>query len=349
MTITLHVTDDLSGLDLNGSSVQVTSPTSHTRDAGPLQLTSGDAADGTYTVDVSLPRYSAQGTWTVETSLADVAGNQAVWHTSDLTGAGFPGSFQQTGAGDSSAPVLTSFQVSPSQIDTSGSGKTVTITLHATDDLSGLDPNGSSVTVNSPTGLSLDAPTLQLSSGTSTNGTYTTTVNVPRYSAPGTWSVDLVLADDVANEASWPSGDLIDAGFPGGFDQTGAGDSAAPQLTAFSVAPGQVDSTQGVNTVTVTLHATDALSGVDLSGSQVHVTAADGQPANVGPLQLTSGSPTNGTYAVDVTVPAFSVPGTWELGLTLSDQAGNQIDWSTQELLDAGFDGTFEVLGITPN
>ena len=86
--------------------------------------------------------------------------------------------------------------------------------------------------------------TLQLSSGSATNGTYTTTVNVPRYSAHGTWGVEVVLADAASNEIAWSTGDLIDAGFTPPSTRRGSATRPTRSSPRY-VAPGQIDSTQG--------------------------------------------------------------------------------------------------------
>ena len=110
--------------------------------ADGLQLTSGDDLDGTYSASITLPRYSAQGTWTVEVKLVDQAGNQIVADQRPARRApACPHGFQQTGAGDTAgARAVTAFVTSPTTIDTSGAARVVNFDFDATDDLAGVDP-----------------------------------------------------------------------------------------------------------------------------------------------------------------------------------------------------------------
>src|SRR5205807_7656228 len=86
---------------------------------------SGNAQDGTYIVDMTLPRFSEQGTWRLNTSygisLNDVAGNSRTVTLGDMVTAGFPTSFTQTAPGDAAPPVLAGLSFSSDTIDTSAS------------------------------------------------------------------------------------------------------------------------------------------------------------------------------------------------------------------------------------
>ncbi len=111
---TLSATDDSSGVDAALSQVVVHAPAGNPTFSDSLQLTSGDDLDGTYSASITLPQYSAQGTWTVDLKLVDQSGNQVVLTSSQLGSAGRPNDFQQTGAGDTASPVLSSaFVTSP--------------------------------------------------------------------------------------------------------------------------------------------------------------------------------------------------------------------------------------------
>src|SRR5436309_436893 len=98
---------------------------------------------------------------------------------------------------DSTAPVVEGLTVSPSSIDTSGGAKTVTVTAHITDDLSGVSQsccNGVSVNFKSPSGQYAYATFYgtQRTSGTAQDGEYSYTMTLPRYSEQGTWTVSSI-------------------------------------------------------------------------------------------------------------------------------------------------------------
>lgn len=335
----LHLTDDASGVDPAASSVTVHAPDGSPSYTDGLQLASGGPLNGNYTASVTLPRYSAQGTWTVEVEVADATGNHDLWTTAELATAGLPHDFDQTGIGDNDGPALVSFDVSPSSIDTSAAAADVDFDLSATDDLSGIDPAASHVLVQAPGGgATFEAP-LSLISGTALDGSYHATITVPQFAPQGTWTIELLLVDGAGNETHRSSAQL---GADGTFTQTGAGDSTLPTLSAFNRTPAQISTYAGARTVTVTLSAADALSGIDPAASTVSFTDSVGLPGGEASLTLVSGTSQNGSYTASITVPRGSATGTWKIGLELVDAAGNARTVTSADLIAAGYPGTFE-------
>ena len=74
VTVQAHVTDDLSGT----SCVFITlrGPNAQLIQNGCATQTSGTDLNGTYELDLTLPRYAQQGTWQIQVETADLAGNQ---------------------------------------------------------------------------------------------------------------------------------------------------------------------------------------------------------------------------------------------------------------------------------
>jgi len=62
------------------------------RNCGPFAFSpiSGDAFDGTWSCDVTIPVGSAEGAWTAQVIAYDQVGNQATYYTQDLQDAGYP-------------------------------------------------------------------------------------------------------------------------------------------------------------------------------------------------------------------------------------------------------------------
>lgn len=211
VTVTATLNDDLAGL---GTSMgfSVTAPGGGLSSSLTRSMSGG--LSGTFTGTYDLDRYSPQGTYTVSLSARDLAWNSASWTTAQLTSLGFPSSFEQLGPGDSTAPRLVSFAVSPQVVSTASADATVTITAVVVDDLSGLDsylnyserrPNG---------GVSTSMQRVSMNGLTST---YEDRITVPRFSPLGRTSFSLSLRDLAGNSRSMSAEQIADAGFPNSF------------------------------------------------------------------------------------------------------------------------------------
>ena len=362
ITVTAHITDDLSG---NSGARGVYSFVSFTGPSGQgyseaiftdAQRVSGTPTDGIYESQMTVPQWSAQGTWKVSNlRLIDEAGNHQSLSASDLAGQGFPTTFQQTGAGDDTPPQLTDFSFTPTSIDTSASDQEITVTAHITDDLSGNSgARGvySFVSFTGPSGQGYSEAIFtdaQRVSGTPTDGIYESQMTVPQWSAQGTWKVsNLRLIDEAGNHQSLSASDLAGQGFPTTFQQTGAGDDTPPQLTDFSFTPTSIDTSASDQEITVTAHITDDLSGN--SGARgvysfVRFSSpSEQQYGNATFIDGTriSGTALDGVYQDSFTLPQFSQCGTWKVSLLrLIDEAGNHQSLSASDLAGQGFPTTF--------
>ncbi len=123
-------------------------------------------------------------------------------------------------------------------------------------------------------------------------------------------------------------------------------DSSPPQLVGFDFDPKAVNTSGGSQTITVSAHVTDDLSGVATVGNlgiEVRFQSPSGQiagaSARFGP---TSGSILDGVYVMLVTIPALAESGTWSVAYVfLRDGVGNNQSMSTSQLATAGFPTTF--------
>ena len=142
-TITIHVTDDLSGADMTSdrSYLDFASPSGLQNIYvyfGGLSLISGTLNDGVWQAQVTIPQYSEPGAWKI--------GSLGIY---DLAGNGF---FAQSGFGtipaisftlasspsDTAPPSVNGFSFSPTLVNTTLADQTVNLTLAVTDNLSGL-------------------------------------------------------------------------------------------------------------------------------------------------------------------------------------------------------------------
>ena len=234
VTLQAHITDDLAGLNTGSccmtSYLTFQSPSNTyghnltvTFDASTR--VSGSATDGVYEIPLTLPRYSEQGTWKVSSgSLYDAAFNYRNLSSSDITAGGFPTTFQQTGIGDTTPPVLTIESVTPAQVDTSTSSQTVTVRTHVTDDLSGVGANGGpSFSFKSPAlsvWTSAPVEASRLVSGTAWDGVYDVAVTVPRFAELGIWKLSGVSVSDALGNSINPNSMPSAAGYSASFEVT---------------------------------------------------------------------------------------------------------------------------------
>jgi len=90
VTVTMHITDDLSGYDFG--SVQLKSPSGQMRGAAGVEivLKSGNALDGIYEATITFPQFSEAGIWCVSSVyLRDFTNNNITLSQADLIDMGF--------------------------------------------------------------------------------------------------------------------------------------------------------------------------------------------------------------------------------------------------------------------
>ncbi len=249
------------------------------------------------------------------------------------------GAIPRSGAAvDTNAPVLASLGMTPTAVDTADGSAVVTITARLTDarspSIGGTAPL-SRVLLTGPGGQQQSIAYLsqaQRISGTATDGVYRSTLTIPWHAAPGRWSASAVLVDISGNTRTLTASDLAASGFPSGVNQSGAGDTQAPQLVALSIAPATVDTSLLPGSVTVSAHVVDDLSGVSdgvsTAASQVVLRGPSGAHHARATLSVdhrTAGDSSNATFVVTVPLPRWSEQGVWTVeGVTLVDQVGNR-------------------------
>lgn len=201
-TVTFEVTDNASGLGYGY--LYLYSPTGGFVDAtffDGSNLTGGDLLDGTYSVDVMIPQYAPSGTWSLDFSLTDNAENVRDYPFNTP----FPNPGDEaflvtnTGASDTSDPVLQSIVVSPSAIDTSASAQSIDVTLTISEDLSGLD--AVNLYVYDPSNNYISSLYTYFPGDDQLGGVFSTTLEIPQGSAEGTWTFATIIRDNVGNSA----------------------------------------------------------------------------------------------------------------------------------------------------
>ena len=132
-------------------------------------------------------------------------------------------------------------------------------------------------------------------------------------------------------------------------------DTLPPQLTGVSIAPSNVDVTSAGATITISLTVTDDLAGIDLSTSN-RLQLVIGLPGQVGGglfavVPQPSFPPVlAGTFQIAAFVPRWALPGEWAIRrVQLRDNAGNESELDTADLLAAGLPAHFTVTDANPD
>src|SRR5207249_2606965 len=126
VVVTARITDDLAGV-VSGN-VSFTGPISGVSSGNP-HLVSGTVLDGVWEFDITVPQYSAPGTWVLDPfTLNDGANNNRLYHVADLQQLGFPTNCDQTRAGHASFPTRRSSDLAPRTVDTLTGAALVVVT-----------------------------------------------------------------------------------------------------------------------------------------------------------------------------------------------------------------------------
>lgn len=321
------------------------------------QRISGTAADGVYRSTLTIPWHAEPGRWSASAVLVDISGNTRSMSTANLAAAGFPAAVDQTGAGDTTAPQLVALGLSPAGVDTSLQSATITVSVHAVDDLSGVSDGvakaASQVVLRGPSGAHHARATLSVdhrTAGDALDATFVVAVTLPRWSEQGVWTVEgVTLVDQVGNNQTWTA--------PGvSFTQTGIGDTSAPQIRSFSMATTTADVRATSASIVMQGRIVDDISGaadglVDSPTSVVFASPSGRQRLTVpfGAAQRVSGNGLDGNYSITATVAAHAEPGVWTMADAWpTDRAGNVGHLTAADWAAKTFGGSFTVVSDTP-
>ena len=307
VTVTTQLTDDLSGVQQ--WLVQFNSPanTQFVQVYGTPGLIAGTASNGTFQGTSQVPQFAEAGIWRATgLSITDNAGNNT---GVNLNTAGFPLSFTVASQQDVTPPSLVNISVSPPSVDAATRPAPVTVTTRLTDDLSGVQQW--LVQFNSPSSTQFVQVygTSGLIAGTTSNGTFQGTSQVPQFAEAGIWrATGLSITDNAGNNTGV---NLNTAGFPLSFRVVGA-DSIAPAASPAQAPPANGAGWNSTD-VTVTWNWTDNAggSGIDLANCNTS-TVASGQGAAISATATCkdlAGNTGNASYSVNVdkTNPLLSI------------------------------------------
>jgi hypothetical protein len=353
ITVTLRITDDLSGYDFGH--VVFRSPSGYqqvvnTVTRGGNNLIDGDQFDGRYQTVLTIPQFSEVGEWYLFDIYVADRMNDTYYYEGDVIALGFPTKLNVTGTPqDTTPPSLIALSIAPSEVDTGKQDQTIAITMHITDDSTGFA--GGNLIFQSPSGeQSLLVPiSLPPSSGDARDRTYQVSMVVPKWSENGDWHVyDIYIADQM-NGRYYFEPELSGLGFPTTFTVIGVEDTTPPLLAGFSFAPDIVNVGTEDKEVPVTLRITDDLLGFD--GGYFLFKSPSGQQQMgglVGPSNLIEGNEFNGRYVTSMVVPKLSENGEWQLSVVEISDPLNTRTINEQTLAEGGLPTTITIDSTPP-
>jgi fibronectin type III domain protein len=244
--------------------------------------------------------------------------------------------------GDVTAPSVVSFTVSPAGGDVTLAAATFSVSLHITDDLSGV---GS---------LSLGWLNLQhtadhgvaliRSAGTDLDGTWTGTFEIPRYSPAGRYALEMSVTDRVGNGHYYDWNALAARNLASGVDIVDSNpDATPPQITGVQVTPSTVDVRAGAAGITVDVTVSDPQSRVKGLVVFLHSLAGTAGGSNPPPMNLVSGTTSAGVWRGTTTLPEHTPAGRWTLEVRAFDNLDNERDLDGGGLRAAGLTDGFDV------
>jgi hypothetical protein len=282
---------------------------------------------GTFTVG----KWARPGTWRIRSvSMRDLIGHRMEYagprSARPLNQVPGDHSFTVTSTSDPTPAELTAFSFSPTRVDTTRRPRFVRVAVRALDDQSGI----SRVRVLAGPGWSSAAGT-QLRKVRGTPHTYRGRLSIRRFVETGRWGVWATVRNGADRGASFEP--LGAARF---LDVRSGSDTRRPTLTAIRIRPGNVDVRQADGSVTVTVRARDAGSGI----ADVGVDFRD--PGNIWvPMRLVSGTRRDGVWRGSGIVPRCPAQsGLLTASVTLIDKSFNYRRWSKAKLLELQWPNT---------
>jgi hypothetical protein len=361
VTVTIQVTDDLSGVLEGAKWAEFSSPSG--RDTVRFDfgspLPGGDATAAAFEATTTVPRRSEPGTWTLDfVSLADDTGNLVTLSATDVQALGppetFATSFDVFGPDDGTPPELEGLTISPEGgVDITSKDQTVTVAIRVTDAGSGVAGEAFMFAeFSSPSGF--DSAAFDFvqppASGSDADAWFEASSIIEQGSEPGIWTLDsLYIEDDANNGRSLDAAEVAALGLPTSFAVAGPPvDRNPPTLLDLSITPLTVDPGGGPQDVTVAIQVEDDLAGVSRQGD-MYVVFVD--PWGFEEIELPFGKRVSGTdlnayFEATLDDAHTLTPGTWTLAfLYLVDDALNEALFEAGDLAALGFPNSFEVVG----
>jgi hypothetical protein len=331
----------------------------HNLVSGALARSAGTTVDGTWTGDVTVPRWVSGGdagsTWYLSLVVAtDHAGNSNTYSTNpdfpsgtapdDIAKSGWTKTITVQSTPDVSQPRITDFSFTPGAVDSTTKAQKVVVKAHATDTGSGVHGVNVSFVQDAP--FHFAGAKLALVRGTRASGTWKGTVVVRTWSGNGVWHASLDLSDRIGNFRSYSYADLKTEGWKRNLTVTSGSESRPPRLRDLHYTPHTVDIRSAGQTVDVgPVKLRDRPSGVASAVVQFDGPAGFSFSAL---LHRTAGTARRGSWSGKARLPHCGPPpGTYKTSVFARDRAGNQRTYGAGKLHDMGLPSTLTVRAKT--
>jgi hypothetical protein len=253
----------------------------------------------------------------------------------------------EQGSTDTTAPAIAALSFVPGTVDVTAGPAQVTVRLRLTDNLSGVSHGW--VHLASPTfAQQIFSVPLTRTTGTPLDGTWEASAIIPQFAESGTWRISSTqIYDLVENGAFLQQFQLEALGLDPTFEVTSIQDTTPPSVQSVLINPSSIDTSSGEQVVTVTIHVTDALSGVGIAGRpgaqvfdinnnfQIYANIFEpgrysyrfpsSQWERIPNPDGSAGTPNDGYWQAIFRFPQYSHAGTWTLQSTVKDNAGNSV------------------------
>jgi Ca2+-binding RTX toxin-like protein len=349
--VTMHVTDELMGVDVAGCSITLDGARSSTGYERAVR-TSGDAIDGMYTCNVTIPLGGSTGRWGLNIDTRDRAGNMGFanqgpnrkWHSNlpeimDQTPEHW---IEQTGAGDNQSPRITNPVYSKTEIDTSAGPDSFNLDVTVTDDFSGIKSVNCGPRHNSVENFDIKVVVTKLS-GTGTNGVWRCAVTLPQNSGQGKWTFSVVAVDNTGKiyaiqgkpltESTWAVDDISEIFVQPALDlgvnyvtQIGEGDDQLPTMTSITLDKTQVNTSSSDQTVVATLNLVDLESGIRSAELRSFSPTTFAQNTTQCKVSTTDGAG-NEVWTCTLKLPLGSQKGLHGFSIMMYDKVGNRVTY----------------------
>jgi Ca2+-binding RTX toxin-like protein len=351
VAVTIHVTDDLMGVDAVDCNLLLDGSRSFTGRWAAVR-TAGDSIDGTYICKVVIPAAAAVGRYGVGFGTIDKVGNTG--YADQLTGEKLHGELEimdqtpehwirQAGPGDHESPRITDVIFSKTKIDTSAGPATFSVQMKVTDDSSGVGRVGCIAIHNSVEYITNSKGGALKISGTDKSGIYRCDITLAENSGQGKWYLRIYTADKTNQSICYqgvPNSSnewLIDDSLQDGaqpttklgvnfITQTGAGDDELPIMTEVSLDRPTVNTSAAKQTVIARVKVKDVKSGINTVELESFSPSTFAQ--NVAKCVALSKDGKGGqVWSCSLTVPLGSQKGLHAFSITLRDKVGNRVTY----------------------
>lgn len=350
--VTLHVTDELMGADIVGCAVMFEQARGSTGSSRAVRV-SGDAIDGMYTCNVTIPFGGSTGRWGLNIDTRDRAGNMGFanqstgrkWHSNlpqimDQTPEHW---IEQTGAGDNQSPRITNLLFNKTEIDTSAGPDSFNLDMTLTDDFSGIKSLQCGIRHNAVENTDIKIVASQVS-GTDKDGVWRCAITLPQNSGQGIWRVAAFVTDksgkmygvqgQQGTETIWAVDDISEWTVQPPLDlgknyitQVGDGDDELPTMTSITLDKTQVNTSSSDQTIVATLNLVDVESGIKSAELRSFSPTTFAQNTAACKFSSKDGAGSE-VWTCTLKLPLGSQKGLHTFSMMMYDKVGNRVTYS---------------------